>query len=72
MTLSDEMLKLNAEVAFNELKQVLLALEGRGFRPQLLTHGNGMPHELRIDPAHATTRQVDAIREQNRAARLAA
>jgi hypothetical protein len=72
MKVDDNMMKMDAEIAFIELKRICLALEARGYRPQLIVHGNGMPDKFRVDPTHATTPAIEAIRQQNRAARHAA
>lgn len=62
MTVDDNMARMDAEIAFYELKQVCLALEARGLRPNVIVHPNGMPDRIEVLPPHATTPQVEEIR----------
>lgn len=64
MKVDQNMARMDAEIAFHELKQVCLALEARGMRPNVLVHPNGMPDRIEILPPHATTPQIEEIRRK--------
>jgi hypothetical protein len=51
-----------AGTLFSQLKATLIEIEALGKRPIVITHPNGMLDTMRIDPAHATTPAIDAIR----------
>lgn len=57
-----ETLNTRAHLLFMALKDTNIELERRGFRPEVVTHPNGMLDRFGIFPPHATTPQVDAIR----------
>jgi hypothetical protein len=63
----DQALAENADALFQKLKQRLIQIEARGFRPVVTTHGNGMLDTLRIEQTHATTPEVDRIRAERKA-----